>query len=176
MSNTLMRKALLPLLILLAASIWTAFELKPGLEAARNEHSVAEAQLARVQRVHRELDAFPADTIPAVSVNDALARTISTIKSGTVARLVAVTALAPAQGATSATGATFGDLKSVAGLTESVAGVGGLKRVSLQMKGSYRNYEHFIALLDDFKQLPAALREFSVDRNSFEMVLDVYGL
>ena len=176
MSNTLMRKALLPLLILLAASIWAACELKPGLEAARSEHSVAEAQLARVQRVHRELGAFPADTIPAVSLNDALARTISAIKSGTAARLVAVAALAPVQGATSTAGATFGDLKSIAALTESVAGVSGLKRVSVQMKGSYRNYEHFVALLDDFEQLPAALREFSVDRNSFEMVLDIYGL
>ena len=129
-----------------------------------------------MQLVHRELAAFPAEKILAVSVNDALARTISAIKSGTAARLVSVTALAPAQGATSATGAALGDLKSIAGLTEKVAGVGGLKRVSVQMKGSYRNYEHFIGLLDDLHQLPAVLREFSVDRNNFEIVLDVYGL
>lgn len=51
-----------------------------------------------------------------------------------------------------------------------------VKRIELTVKGTYRGYEDFRRMLAALREMPVAVRSFSVRDMSFEAVLDVYGV
>jgi hypothetical protein len=174
MSNTAIRRTTAVLGVFLAISFWPASKFKETRALAEAQYRSAARGNDEARLIKAAVDDLPRKSRLAEPLKDALSRTVATLNEEKDSHRVTITAISTAGGA-SVPGASGSDALSLYSFAEPVPGVGSLKRIRIAMKGSYRGYDQFAEFLDLIKSMPIALSSLGMEKNNFELTLDIYG-
>lgn len=109
------------------------------------------------------------------TIESALTRALATLHARTeVAGGEMHVTLVPRTGTISRGGPPEAGLP-IASYVESVPALAKLKRASIRVSGRYGNLDDLRDLLGAFDREPAALRALRIERDTYEMAIDVYG-
>jgi hypothetical protein len=165
--------------VLLVASLVAGAKLSAWRERAARSLVAARADLAAAQEFAALLRGYPQVAPPrssdAESIEAVLTRTLAKLhgSSGTTGSEMHL-ALVPRPGAVARAGAPEAGVP-IAAYVETLPALARLKRVAIRVNGRYARLDDLQTLLEALDREPAALRGLRIERDTYEMSIDVYG-